>query len=430
MHLFRFRLFILAIALLASCKSPEPPDINPDPKPVDSLELRTAHQIQTYPQTNGNRVLEGKGNIVGKAPLKIQLGKTPAWLLGAPYENGSLWVCIMDDGIINAFTIDSMGKDLPLEWSVTDIPAGMPPALIFDKNGHAQLLNELLPADASTVSAPLLMSEGYWTYISDQGELVRGNERLDVNALPDARLIKDENDQLLIFSGPSDHYRHAVLGDAFEATGISVVKTIPNLRLLNTISFPGDAVAEGIAPIWMDLNGDNNKEILITLSNNPDGGGARLVLYNEQGDLLARGPLSPGGWRHQLAVVEISGNSYILDVQKPHVDRKVNLYEWVGDSLIIRSSLSGFSTHQIGSRNLDMALLADMDGNGQQELIVPNTAYDQLHGLDIKGDQLSDVWEQGLNARLLTNIAAVSFPDGSLAMGVGTANQELLIWLP
>ena len=336
----------------------------------------------------------------------------------------------MEDGIINAFTIDSTGKDLPLEWSATDIPAGMPPALVFDDDDHAQLLNERLPDDAAPFSAPLLMSEGYWVYLSNQGELVRGNERLDVNALPDARLIKDENDQLLIFSGPSDHYMHAVLGDALEATNITLVKTIPNLRLLKTITFPGDAVAEGLAPIWTDINGDNNKEILLTLSNNPDGSGARLVLYNEQGDLLARGPLSPGGWRHQLAVVEISGKSYILDVQKPHVDRKVNLYEWVGDSLIIRASLSGFSTHQIGSRNLDMTLVADMDGNGMQELIVPNTSYDQIHGLEINGDRLSDVWDQELNARLLTNIATVSFSDGSLALGVGTTNQELLIWLP
>ena len=430
MKLARYSLFLLTITLLANCNSPEPPDINPEPQPSDSLELREAQQVYTYPQTNGNRIIAGKGDIMGKSPLKISLGKTPAWLLGAPYKGGSLWICVMDDGIINAFTIDSTGKDLPLEWSSTNIPAGMPPVLLFDENGHTLLLNERLPNDADPFSAPLLMSEGLWTYLTDKGELVRGGERLAVNALPDARLIKDENEQLLIFSGPSDHYQHAVLGDAFEATQISLVKTVPNLRLLNTITFPGDAVAEGLAPIWTDLNGDNDKEILVTLSNNPDGSGARLVLYNEQGDLLARGPLSPGGWRHQLAVVPIGGKAFILDVQKPHVDRKVNLYEWVGDSLIVRASLSGYSTHQLGSRNLDMAVVADMDGNDQAELILPNTAYDQLHGLEIGVDNLSEAWSQSLNARILTNIAVTKHANGKLALGVGTANQEFLIWLP
>ena len=88
MNIFRFIIFILTVPTLLCCKSPEPPDINPDPQPSDSLQLSLADQIQTYPQTNGNRTLSGKGNILGKSPLKIDLGKTPAWLLGAPYERG------------------------------------------------------------------------------------------------------------------------------------------------------------------------------------------------------------------------------------------------------------------------------------------------------------------------------------------------------
>jgi hypothetical protein len=40
------------------------------------------------------------------------------------------------------------------------------------------------------------------------------------------------------------------------------------------------------------------------------------------------------------------------------------------------------------------------------------------------------VWTVPLGGELTTNLAAVSFPDGSVAVGAGHANRTLRLWVP
>jgi len=72
-------------------------------------------------------------------------------------------------------------------------------------------------------------------YIRSNGDLVvRIGGRstvLPLNALPDARLLTDEDERLLLLTGATGNYSHGVLGDRIEAQSVTMVSTKPGCRL-------------------------------------------------------------------------------------------------------------------------------------------------------------------------------------------------------
>ena len=148
-------------------------------------------------------------------------------------------------------------------------------------------------------------------YIADNGDLqilALGDAvaRLPVNALPDARILSDGTGRVLLLAGPTTDYDHNVLGDNVEASQIVLVDA-QTPAVITTIDVQG-GVVEGIAPLWADLNGDGEREIIVTVSNAQ--GGARIVAYSEAGEVVAEGPPIGTGyrWRHQLAVAPFGPN--------------------------------------------------------------------------------------------------------------------------
>ena len=65
----------------------------------------------------------------------------------------------------------------------------------------------------------------------------------------------------------------------------------------------------------------------------------------------------------------------------PHIGGVVEFYHLEGNALLIYASISGFTSHTIGSRNLDRGAAGDFDGDGQVELLLPNQALTELGAL-------------------------------------------------
>ena len=107
-----------------------------------------------------------------------------------------------------------------------------------------------------------------------------------MDALPDARLLVEEQERVLLLTTPSSRYPHGIAGDQVEATEITLLETRPSLKAVTRISIPGQRVVEGISPIWADLNGDGQREIFVTISDGEQS--AQVVVYSESGDQLAR----------------------------------------------------------------------------------------------------------------------------------------------
>ncbi|WP_340819534.1 hypothetical protein [Methanolobus sp. WCC4] len=399
-----------------------------------TFDYRTPFTLAyTHLRPDGNRVAEGKLDISNAKRLDVDLKGEPEWVLAAPSDNGSIWAVVMEDGEVQAFEF-SNGTIGEIDISPSRIHPESPPILMI-KDEEAFLLAPGL-WNESLLSHPIVLaSSGRTVFIDTEGDLVfRVNEketaRLDVNALPDSRLLLDENERVMLLTGPTDEYGHGVLGDSIEASSITIVDTIGNPGISKVIDVPEEDVIEGITPIWTDLNDDGKREIIVTLSNANEG--ARLVVFDEEGDIVAEGTAAGTGyrWRQQIAVAPSGpeGENEIIDVLTPHIGGVVEFYQWEDDELKVISSLSGYSSHLAGSGNLDMSMVGDFDDDEEMELLVPLQNHRKLAVLEHTDEGVKVVAEIGLADSLSTNIAAVNYDKEELAIGVGTSNNVLHIW--
>jgi hypothetical protein len=138
----------------------------------------------------------------------------------------------------------------------------------------------------------------------------------------------DEAERLLFLSGPTTRYGHEALGDALEAGSITLVETAPQPRVVLNIDLPGHMVVEGIAPLWVDLDGDGVREIIVTHSDASQG--TQVVVYAETGERIAAGPAIGQGFRgrHQLTVAPFGpdGELELADVLTPHIGGVIEFY--------------------------------------------------------------------------------------------------------
>lgn len=439
---FWFPILTILSFLLGACSSQAPEDQEPPPPTVtvsspDRKEYSSSDGDYTfgltYQQLDGNRLVDGQGSILDIDPIYIEVGGEIDWLVGVPYQAGAVWTAALAGGEIKSYLI-SNGQVEPFEIDRGPLPEGMP-VMILASDGEVYLNAPPAP-EASLLTHPVSPAPGNGrvVFIARNGDLVleeHGVEinRLEAHALPDARLIQDERGRLLFLSDPTDRYDHRVLGDALEAASITLVETSPTLKVVRRIEIPSPAVVEGIAPIWTDLNGDGEREILVTLSDLDQG--ARLVLFSEEGEILAQGPAAGQAyrWRNQLAAAPLGpdGEVLIIDVLRPHLDATLEFFSWEGERLVLKAELAGFSSHAIGSRNLDQALVGDLDGDGSLEVVVPGLDQESLHGIGYHAGEVEIQWSAALDGRLTSNLAGVTLGDGSLALGAGVGNV-LVIW--
>ena len=252
------------------------------------------------------------------------------------------------------------------------------------------------------------------------------------DVLPDGRILSDEFGNLLVLSQPNSTYAHGVLGDELEAGAVTLITDPLNLASVQTIQPPAGQVIEGIAPIWTDLDGDGTREIILTLSDDQDG--AQLVVYSPEGEITAQSSSIGSGyrWRHQIAAApfEPNGEIEIVDVLTPHIGGVVEFFQMQGEDLVKVAELGGYTSHVIRSRNLDIALAADVDGDGRVELVLPNQQLNRLAAIKRTAVGVETAWEIDLNARLTTNLGAISFEDGTISLAVGFDSGVLRVWLP
>ena len=373
------------------------------------------------------------GAIPGGVTLDIELSGVPLWLVAAPFGAGSVWAVALEDGTTQAFLVQS-GRAVAMDITSASLPAGAPAALAV-AGDEAYLLAAPL-GGASELTHPVpLGGPGRLAFIDSEGDLVlwqNGSEagRLAVDALPDARLLVDEQERVLLLTKPSSRYPHGIAGDRLEATEITLLETHPPLKAVTRISIPGQRVVEGISPIWADLNGDGRREIIVTISDSEQG--AQVVVYSESGDQLAAGPAVGRGnrWRHQIAVAPlgVNGELELAEVLTPHIGGIAGFYRLDGESLNLVAQQAGVTSHTIGSRNLDMGIAGDLDGDGQPELVVFDQSFTDLTAMRRTVDGIEIAWQTPVGGKAATNLASVNL-DGGISLGVGRDDGVLRIWL-
>lgn len=393
------------------------------PEPNSSFAL-------THHGLDGNRVLAGTGSEYIES-IDITLQGTPIWIVASASQQSSTWYVIIENGQVQAFRVTSKSVQ-ELHPSIYSLHSGMPPILIAEEQ------NSYLPTPpgcASVLTHSIFLQNGIEVFI-DEAQYVHFKSEddqifQDVQALPDARILTDENDRILFLSDPTHNYAHAVLGDAIEAASITLIDPKNSAFQFKKIIPEAGDVIEGISPIWADMDLDGTREIIVTQSNQVVG--ARIVVYREDGSILAESaPIGKGfRWMHQIAAAQFidGGPLELAVIRTPHIGGEVEILGLVEDRLEVQASLSGYSTHKLGSRNLDAALVADFNGDGIIELIVPGQEQTTLTGIQFTAGALIPVWTQLLDAQLSTNIAGVAVTHQHMLLGAGTEDNSLKIWI-
>ncbi len=394
----------------------------------------------THGRADGNRVVDGHGAFPAVAPLDLALDGLPQWVVAATEDRKTtIWVAVLADGAVRAFrATGNAAVPIPVETDGAVRPVEMPP-LLRVRDGRVTLVAAPAESHPSPL-APLLPVGNSLALIDIDGTLLvwetadraRAPVQFPLAAPPDARLVTDGAGRVALLTGrTSDRYHHGVLGDAVEATGFAIVNVAPP-ELVRRVDLPPPDVIEGLAPLWADLDGDGAPEIVVTVSSVSDGG--RLVVYSQAGERLAVGPgFGRGGrWRQPVAIAPfgLTGEIELAAVRTPHIGGVVEFWRLEGTELRPVAEVPGYTSHVLGSRNLDMAIGGDFDGDGQPELVLPSQDRTRLGAVrrTEEGTGATLAWDLPLDGVLATNVVAVGLGEG-MALGAGREDGVLRLWV-
>ncbi|MEO0494113.1 MAG: hypothetical protein AAF081_11915 [Actinomycetota bacterium] len=377
---------LAAAVLVAACGTSAEPTL----APVVSVPGSTATSGfvgRADLDPTGNKVSVGAGDLDGPT-IDIRLDSPAEWLVPSSAEAGAPWEAVQSDG--------------RLVW-------------VDPQAGTVDVLDEV------------------WGVVEPIVRGVDGIERWDLTAsfpaaLPDGRSVTD-GEVVVLLADPTERYRHRVLGDAVEAAAIEIYAADDG-AIERRIELPSDVV-EGLSPMLGDADGDGENEILVTQSNADEG--ARLVLYELDGTVAAESqPIGRGNrWRNQMAIAPVGpdGEMEIVDVRTPHLGRVLQWFRVEGDDLVRVAFLDGFTSHVIGSRNLELAIVADADADGRLEVIAPVPDLTALAVVARTDDGAEVEFTIPLGAALSSNVGAVDHPDGGATYAAGTTDGLVRFWV-
>ena len=210
------------------------------------------------------------------------------------------------------------------------------------------------------------------------------------------------------FAGPTDRYRHGVLGDDLEATRL-VVET-PSGKRLQVDLRPG-RVFEDLEPRLIDVDGDHRDEIIVVESDKFLG--ASLAVYGIVDGRLVRIAATPFlgqpyRWLNPLGVGDFDGDGKldIALVATPHIGGKLCFYQITNSNLSLFAEYPGISTHRIGSTELDLGRV--VSAKPRDQILVPDQARRVLMLLEWSPNQ----WQLIARTQLPGQLGSSLTPTG------------------
>ena len=195
--------------------------------------------------------------------------------------------------------------------------------------------------------------------------------------------------------GPTSVYGHAALGDAIEAAGFVIAQNGSRLFF----RLPADQVFEDRRVRLTDVNGDGSPEALIVRAHLTQG--ASLALYTIKGDgieLMAESePIGQRNrWLNPVGIADFSGSGELLTaaVVTPHLSGSLRFYRIEGKRLVNLGGIDGVTNHINGSRDLDLSHVADLDGDGSIEIVLPSLDRRRLVAVSFHQEHavITDEW--------------------------------------
>jgi hypothetical protein len=185
-----------------------------------------------------------------------------------------------------------------------------------------------------------------------------------------------------------------------------------------------DAVFEDLRVRLVDLDGDRRPEAIVVKSYLARG--AAIAVYRIGDDRIA--PLAesapigtPNRWLNPAGAADFtgSGETMIAAVITPHLRGSLRIYRLARAALAEVARFDGVTNHIIGSRNLDLARVADVDNDGVPDVVLPTLDRRSLAAVSFRGGKAAMIRRAAAPQRIVTlngvrgSRAEVTLEDGS-----------------
>lgn len=186
---------------------------------------------------------------------------------------------------------------------------------------------------------------------------------------------------------PTTRYRHAILGDAVEAGGLAVILSDGSEHqfILDEAS-----VFEDRYPRLADLDDDGDDEIYLVHSYLERG--AALAVFEADSNGLRKGAETPAlgipnRWLNPVGSADFDGDgsTELALVTTPHIGGTLVVYRYAEGQLQEELRLPGFSNHAIGSREMRLSAIVDVDNDKVPELALPTSDRRELQIISLRG---------------------------------------------
>jgi hypothetical protein len=410
----------------------------------------------SFGHPSGNRVAVGRGSfprfqafgIATEVPMRwvVLLGPTQlatvdrdgtVWILDA--TRGGLGVAARYGEVVNpeappaVIALDEDHAGLAL--------VGRDGRLMLWSEGALRSYDVGAPLSQLTFPTPVRLSGQRWDDLlavaADGAVVLIGSllsgprivSRAEVRALPDARITLADLDgdgmpEAVILTDPTERYSQGLLGDRVEAASVTVIGVTPfGLSVRGRHALP-TAVFEDLVPVLAPLTPGGRPAVLLARSTAQQGAVVNALGWRDGALVaLAESPPTDQGtrWIHVVGVADLSrdGSPEVVAVRTPHLGGVLTAYRRKGAALNVAAQVVGFASHAAGSRNEDQALIADLDGNGRPEVIVPRQSRETLVALELDGSRFVERWSINLRAGIESNLVAADVDgDGLLDLVV------------
>ncbi len=228
------------------------------------------------------------------------------------------------------------------------------------------------------------------------------------NQLLDSEITSSKTIERAWLTGSTRRYRHNILGDDVEASGITVIDRKGkryDLKLGN------DSVFEDRKIRIADLDQDGKEELIVVHSYLNRGGAMTVYgLRNGKIQLIDETPAIgiPNRWLNPAVIADVDndGKLEIAYVETPHIGGILHVMNLVNNKLVYKYKSFSTSNHGIGSRIQELAAAVDWNGDGIPDIVVPNANRSGIKVFSYARKKAELIAEIALGNRILSAIVA------------------------
>ncbi|WP_193180218.1 FG-GAP repeat domain-containing protein [Nisaea sediminum] len=254
----------------------------------------------------------------------------------------------------------------------------------------------------------------------------------------DGRIGRDGTGRILAwYAEETEQYRHGALGDPVEALALVVREDDGKPALYQT---SGDEVFEDLEPRIVDLDNEpHGRPEIVTIVASAEEGAAIAVFgmsRDPNGDpalvrLATSSHIGSGfRWLNIAGIADFDGDGFteIAYVDRPHIRGELVFLEWRGGRLREQERAGGFANHHGGSTVQDLSEVADVDGDGIPDLLLPDRGYRHFVAIGFGPDGIREIARTPIPSA--PESAVVRWGAGSVAYLDAEGRLFSLDWAP